>query len=91
MRSNSKSVPGGGRDGSRSKAKEEGKVKEDKAGVAHLNLMIKLESDVKRLKCDLQLSRNRLGWLANGISCILPLTATFLDINQMSLQGERTA
>ena len=33
--------------------------------------MIKLESDVKRLKCDLQLSRNRENELRDQIVCYM--------------------
>ena len=36
-----------------------------------LNLVIKLESDVKRLKCDLQLSRNRENELREQIVCYM--------------------
>ena len=42
-----------------------------KAGTGHLSLMIKLESDVKRLKCDLQLSRNRENELRDQIVCYM--------------------
>ena len=56
-RSNSKSV-GGGRDTSR-KGRDGDKKGEKDSGKDPLSLTIKLESDVKRLKCDLQLSRNR--------------------------------
>ena len=41
------------------------------AGTGHLSLMIKLESDVKRLKCDLQLSRNRENELRDQIVCYM--------------------
>jgi len=70
-RSNSKSVTsaGGARDLSRKGEKKE-QAKEDK-GQSHLNLMIKLESDVKRLKCDLQLSRNRENELRDQIVCYM--------------------
>jgi len=56
-RSNSKSV-GGGRDASR-KGRDGDKKGDKDSGKDPLSLTIKLESDVKRLKCDLQLSRNR--------------------------------
>ena len=36
-----------------------------------LNLVIKLESDVKRLKCDLQLCRNRENELREQIVCYM--------------------
>lgn len=72
IRSNSKSVGGGTtRDPSRKGEKLEKNVKEDKAGTGHLSLMIKLESDVKRLKCDLQLSRNRENELRDQIVCYM--------------------
>ena len=64
-RSNSKSVTGGrdtsrkGRDGDKKNDKDNGKD--------NLSLVIKLESDVKRLKCDLQLSRNRENELRDQI------------------------
>lgn len=70
VRSNSKSVGGAARDPSRSQRPEKA-VKEDKAGTGHLSLMIKLESDVKRLKCDLQLSRNRENELRDQIVCYM--------------------
>ena len=57
-RSNSKSV-GGGRDASRKGRDGDGKKGKEDSGKDPLSLTIKLESDVKRLKCDLQLSRNR--------------------------------
>jgi len=70
-RSNSKSVnSGAGRDPSR-KGEERKTVKNVEAGQGHLNLMIKLESDVKRLKCDLQLSRNRENELRDQIVCYM--------------------
>ena len=56
-RFNSNSV-GGGRDTSR-KGCDGDKKEEKDSGKDPLSLTIKLESDVKRLKCDLQLSRNR--------------------------------
>merc|ERR1712098_285527 len=64
-RSNSKSVTGG-RDTSRKG--RDGDKKSDKDGSKdNLSLVIKLESDVKRLKCDLQLSRNRENELRDQI------------------------
>jgi hypothetical protein len=74
VRSNSKSIGGGGstRDPSRKGERPEKPVKDqDKAGTGHLSLMIKLESDVKRLKCDLQLSRNRENELRDQIVCYM--------------------
>jgi len=72
VRSNSKSVGGGtARDPSRKGERVEKNVKDDKAGTGHLSLMIKLESDVKRLKCDLQLSRNRENELRDQIVCYM--------------------
>merc|ERR1719357_2256803 len=73
VRSNSKSVSGGGtRDPSRKGERPEKPLKDqDKAGTGHLSLMIKLESDVKRLKCDLQLSRNRENELRDQIVCYM--------------------
>jgi len=73
VRSNSKSVAGGGtRDPSRKGERPEKPLKDqDKAGTGHLSLMIKLESDVKRLKCDLQLSRNRENELRDQIVCYM--------------------
>jgi len=72
IRSNSKSVGGGAaRDPSRKGERVEKNVKEDKASAGHLSLMIKLESDVKRLKCDLQLSRNRENELRDQIVCYM--------------------
>merc|ERR1712025_323684 len=62
-RSNSKSVAG--RDTSR-KGRQDGDKKNDKDKDS-LSLVIKLESDVKRLKCDLQLSRNRENELRDQI------------------------
>jgi hypothetical protein len=38
---------------------------------ATLALIVKLESDVKRLKCDLQLSRNRENELREQIVCYM--------------------
>jgi len=84
-RSNSKSMSGGGnggRDTSRKGRKEgdEGKgggkdkdkdKDKNNDGRDHLPLMIKLESDVKRLKCDLQLSRNRENELRDQIVCYM--------------------
>ena len=65
-RSNSKTVAGG-RDTSR-KGRGDGDKKNDKdSGKDNLTLVIKLESDVKRLKCDLQLSRNRENELRDQI------------------------
>jgi len=61
-RSNSKSTTGG-RDTSR-KGRDGDKKNEAKD---NLSLVIKLESDVKRLKCDLQLSRNRENELRDQI------------------------
>ena len=40
-------------------------------------LMIKLESDVKRLKCDLQLSRNRENELRDQIVCYMSSKCCF--------------
>merc|ERR1719233_1243064 len=70
-RSNSKSL-GTGRDPSR-KGREGSDKKSDKeaAKEGHMPLMIKLESDVKRLKCDLQLSRNRENELRDQIVCYM--------------------
>jgi len=74
-RSNSKSL-GSGREGSR-KGKGEGSDKKSEKEAAkegrdgHMPLMIKLESDVKRLKCDLQLSRNRENELRDQIVCYM--------------------
>ena len=65
-RSNSKSVTGGGRDTSR-KGRGGDTDKKNDAGKDNLSLVIKLESDVKRLKCDLQLSRNRENELRDQI------------------------
>ena len=62
-RSNSKSVSG--RDTSRKG--RDGDKKNDKDNKDSLSLVIKLESDVKRLKCDLQLSRNRENELRDQI------------------------
>ena len=50
------------------KPKEEKKVGENTASLA---LIVKLESDVKRLKCDLQLSRNRENELREQIVCYM--------------------
>lgn len=72
-RSNSKSLGSGrdtsrkGREGSDKKSEKEA-AKEEKG---HMPLMIKLESDVKRLKCDLQLSRNRENELRDQIVCYM--------------------
>jgi len=44
---------------------------EKKPEVSSLPLTIKLESDVKRLKCDLQLSRNRENELRENIVCYM--------------------
>ena len=63
-RSNSKSL--NGRDTSR-KGREGDKKSDKEAGKDNLSLVIKLESDVKRLKCDLQLSRNRENELRDQI------------------------
>jgi len=72
VRSNSKSIGGGTRDPSRKGERPEKPIKDqDKAGTGHLSLMIKLESDVKRLKCDLQLSRNRENELRDQIVCYM--------------------
>jgi len=73
-RSNSKSL-GTGRDPSR-KGREGSDKKSDKEAAkegreGHMPLMIKLESDVKRLKCDLQLSRNRENELRDQIVCYM--------------------
>merc|ERR1712117_192503 len=73
-RSNSKSIGTGrdpsrkGREGSDKKSEKES-AKEGREG--HMPLMIKLESDVKRLKCDLQLSRNRENELRDQIVCYM--------------------
>jgi len=73
-RSNSKSLGSGrdpsrkGREGSDKKSEKEA-AKEGREG--HMPLMIKLESDVKRLKCDLQLSRNRENELRDQIVCYM--------------------
>jgi hypothetical protein len=73
-RSNSKSLGTGrdpsrkGREGSDKKSEKEA-AKEGREG--HMPLMIKLESDVKRLKCDLQLSRNRENELRDQIVCYM--------------------
>ena len=64
-RSNSKSLTGG-RDTSR-KGRDGDKKSDKEAGKDNLGLVIKLESDVKRLKCDLQLSRNRENELRDQI------------------------
>ena len=64
-RSNSKSLTGG-RDTSR-KGRDGDKKSDKEAGKDNLSLVIKLESDVKRLKCDLQLSRNRENELRDQI------------------------
>ena len=64
-RSNSKSLTGG-RDTSR-KGRDGDKKSDKDAGKDNLSLVIKLESDVKRLKCDLQLSRNRENELRDQI------------------------
>jgi len=64
-RSNSKSNSGGSKGGG-SKSKEE-----RKPDPSSLPLMLKLESDVKRLKCDLQLSRNRENELREQIVCYM--------------------
>lgn len=72
-RSNSKSLGGGaGRDTSR-KGREGGAARggEGGAGKDGPPLTIKLESDVKRLKCDLQLSRNRENELRDQIVCYM--------------------
>jgi hypothetical protein len=50
------------------KPREEKKVGES---AASLGLIVKLESDVKRLKCDLQLSRNRENELREQIVCYM--------------------
>merc|ERR1712142_432035 len=73
-RSHGKSV-GAGRDPSR-KSREGGEKKSEKESgkdgrEGHMPLMIKLESDVKRLKCDLQLSRNRENELRDQIVCYM--------------------
>ena len=47
------------------------KVREEKKPENHFPLVIKLESDVKRLKCDLQLSRNRENELREQIVCYM--------------------
>ena len=64
-RSNSKSV-NSGRDTSR-KGRDGDKKNEKDGAKDNLSLVIKLESDVKRLKCDLQLSRNRENELRDQI------------------------
>merc|ERR1719361_327243 len=68
-RSNSKSLTGG-RDTSR-KGRDGDKKSDKEAGKDNLGLVIKLESDVKRLKCDLQLSRNRENELRDQIVCYM--------------------
>merc|ERR1719361_1620211 len=68
-RSNSKSLTGG-RDTSR-KGRDGDKKSDKDAGKDNLSLVIKLESDVKRLKCDLQLSRNRENELRDQIVCYM--------------------
>ncbi len=45
---------------------------------ATLALIVKLESDVKRLKCDLQLSRNRENELREQIVCYMSSKFRFL-------------
>jgi predicted FMN-binding regulatory protein PaiB len=50
------------------KPKEEKKVGGESSSLA---LIVKLESDVKRLKCDLQLSRNRENELREQIVCYM--------------------
>jgi len=74
-RSNSKSNSGGGggKDGRKSN-------KDEKKDLSSLPLIIKLESDVKRLKCDLQLSRNRENELREQIVCYMS--------NERSLKSE---
>jgi len=73
-RSNSKSL-GTGRDPSRKGREASDKKSEKETGKegreGHMPLMIKLESDVKRLKCDLQLSRNRENELRDQIVCYM--------------------
>jgi len=64
-RSSSKSN-GGNKEGSSRKSREEKKSVD-----SSLPLIIKLESDVKRLKCDLQLSRNRENELREQIVCYM--------------------
>ena len=79
-RSNSKSLGTGrapsrkGREGSDKKSEKEA-AKEGREG--HMPLMIKLESDVKRLKCDLQLSRNRENELRDQIVCYMSSKCCF--------------
>ncbi|XP_023336290.1 macoilin [Eurytemora carolleeae] len=63
-RSNSKSNGAGAKDVTK-------KVREEKKPENHFPLVIKLESDVKRLKCDLQLSRNRENELREQIVCYM--------------------
>lgn len=65
-RSSSKSNSGN-KDGSSRKSREEKKSVESSS----ISLNIKLESDVKRLKCDLQLSRNRENELREQIVCYM--------------------
>ena len=77
IRSNSKSVTG--RDTSR-RGRQDGDKKNDKEKDS-LSLVIKLESDVKRLKCDLQLSRNRENELRDQIVSYMSskITTHFYD------------
>ena len=81
-RSNSKSL-GAGRDSSRrgreviEKKSEKDSAKDGREG--HMPLMIKLESDVKRLKCDLQLSRNRENELRDQIVCYMSSKSCILS------------
>lgn len=82
-RSNSKSSGGGqaaggaakgeaaGSSSSKKPTKEERKVAGAESGATSLALIVKLESDVKRLKCDLQLSRNRENELREQIVCYM--------------------
>ena len=76
-RSNSKSV-GGGRDASR-KGRDGDRKGDKDSGKDQLSLTIKLESDVKRLKCDLQLSRNRENDLRDQI--VSYMSSEFIVLN----------
>ena len=83
-RSNSKSV-GGGRDASR-KGRDGDKKGEKDSGKDPLSLTIKLESDVKRLKCDLQLSRNRENDLRDQIVSYMSSEFKYLRLHHIVYQ-----
>ena len=69
---------GGGRDASR-KGRDGDRKGDKDSGKDQLSLTIKLESDVKRLKCDLQLSRNRENDLRDQI--VSYMSSEFIVLN----------